>query len=93
MASVKISQLDPFNVDDLKDENLLIPASKGSDVTKTINVKQLIDSVIADSEHERAQQQTINNQQTQINNQQTQITNIENTLENIDVWDLETFHD
>ena len=61
MASVKISELKKFTPIDLGNgENLLIPASKGSDTTKTINVKELVDHVVANSTHEQEQQTRLN---------------------------------
>jgi hypothetical protein len=57
MAAVKISELEKFTLYDLADvSNLLIPASKGSDITKTINVKDLVDHVVSNSTHEQEQE-------------------------------------
>jgi len=61
MASVKISELQKFTPLDLGNgQNLLIPASKGSDTTKTINVKDLVDHVVSNSTHEQQQEIRLN---------------------------------
>lgn len=101
--AVKISELTKFEPLDLGDgSNLLVPASKGKDTTKTINVKDLVDHVVAHSTHEQTQDSKLNrhdsklqthdttlqNHATELQTHDTKITNVEN----IDVWDLTTFH-
>lgn len=96
MAAVKISELEKFTLYDLGDvSNLLIPASKGSDTTKTINVKDLVDHVVSNSTHEQEQEIKLSEHDSELqihtNTLQTHETKISN-VENIDVWDLTTFH-
>ena len=47
MAAVKISELERFTKEEMGDgSQLLIPASKGVDTTKTLNGKEFVENVV-----------------------------------------------